>query len=97
MRVAALERNLRALLGRALARHFQHLLRRVDGRDVGAAACHQQRCTAGPGGDIEDRPILNPSDHVREHARLRGRDELANRPAEAALLERTRHGGIGVR
>ena len=97
VRVAALEGNVRALLRRALAGHLQHLFRRVDGGDVGSAARHQKRRTSRARRDVEDRAVLNASDHVRQHARLGRGDELADRPAESALFERAGHLGIGVR
>ena len=40
--------------------------------------------------------ILDAPDHVGQHARLRLRDQLADRPAEAAVVEGPRHRRIGI-
>ena len=41
-------------------------------------------------------PIVDAADHVRQHPGLLAGDQLADRAAEPALVERPRHRGVGV-
>ena len=97
VRVTTLKRDRQQLLGGTLTGDGEHFLRRVDRRHLRAARRENQRSAPGAGADIEHPPILDPSDHVREHTGLRLGDQLSDRAAESALVERLRHGGIGVR
>ena len=96
MSVASNELHGDALVGGALSGHVQHILGGVDGGDSGSATRQHQGGASGARADVEDPPIVEAPDHVRHDARLRAGNQLADRPAEAAVLERLRHRRIGV-
>ena len=96
VRVAAEEVHRHQLFRGPPARHGQHLLRCVDGGHACAAAGEHQRRPPGAGADVENAPLVDAADHVRQHPGLLGGDQLADRSAEPALVERPRHRRIGV-
>ena len=96
MRIAGHELHVEQLLRRALARDGQHRIRGIDRRDPSAASRQQERGAAGAGADIEHLALVNPADHVCQHARLRGGNQLPDRSAEAAVVERSRRVRVGV-
>jgi hypothetical protein len=79
---------------RALAGDRQHLLGRIHAGDLGAALSQEQSRAARPGADVQDRPAADFTSHADDHRRLGLGDELPDRPAEAAIVERA--GGLWI-
>ncbi len=96
VRVASLEADGGAARLGAGARHAQHLVGRVDGRHVRAGPGEDQRRARRAGADVDRVPAVERSAELRQDARLRLGQQLADRPAEPRAVEGIGHRGIGV-